>query len=252
MSDIEGASDATDEKEAAEAAEDAASPPAKSRQAVVIVHGMGEQRPMDTLRGFVKAVWSGDLALTAGPRRNTTTDPDLPTSTINKSWIRPDADTKSYELRRITTPYDVNGRRTDFYELYWADITQGTPAKRLTGWARVLLLRRPRDVPRDARKLYVAAWLVVLAFVGGYGSYFYVLRRSGPVAVSAWLYLTPAVAALWAWPMFGEPLTVRAAVGFLVAAAGVAAVVRPQGSDPRDPGPTTPARARVVRLATRA
>ena len=106
--------------------------------------------------------------------------------------------------------------------------------------------------PPHADFWWAVAWLVVLAFVGGYGSYFYVLRRSGPVAVSAWLYLTPAVAALWAWPMFGEPLTVRAAVGFLVAAAGVAAVVRPQGSDPRDPGPTTPARARVVRLATRA
>jgi drug/metabolite transporter (DMT)-like permease len=84
--------------------------------------------------------------------------------------------------------------------------------------------------PRDADFWVAVAWLVALAFVGGYGSYLYVLRTSGPVVVSAWLYLTPATAAVWAWSMFGVPLTVRAAVGFLVAAAGVAAVVRPQRS----------------------
>jgi drug/metabolite transporter (DMT)-like permease len=89
--------------------------------------------------------------------------------------------------------------------------------------------------PRDADFWLAVAWLVLLAFVGGYGSYLYVLRTSGPVVVSAWLYLTPATAAVWAWPMFGEPLTVRAAAGFLVAAAGVTAVVRPRRPASRDP-----------------
>jgi drug/metabolite transporter (DMT)-like permease len=70
------------------------------------------------------------------------------------------------------------------------------------------------------------AWLVVLPFAGGYACYLHVLRTSGPVAVSAWLYLTPATAALWAWPMFGEPLSASAAAGFTVAAAGVAVVMR--------------------------
>lgn len=82
--------------------------------------------------------------------------------------------------------------------------------------------------PGDTDFWLAIAWSVVLPFAGGYGMYLYVLRSSGPVVVSAWLYLTPAVAAIWAWPMFGEPLTVRAAVGFLIAAAGVAAVVRPK------------------------
>ncbi|TIM59283.1 MAG: hypothetical protein E5Y58_35930, partial [Mesorhizobium sp.] len=36
--------------------------PRKLSQAVVIVHGMGEQRPMGTLREFVQAVWSHDPA----------------------------------------------------------------------------------------------------------------------------------------------------------------------------------------------
>lgn len=82
--------------------------------------------------------------------------------------------------------------------------------------------------PRDTDFWLAIAWLVVLPFAGGYSMYLYVLRSSGPVVVSAWLYLTPAIAAVWAWPMFGEPLTVRATVGFLIAAAGVAAVVRPK------------------------
>ena len=116
------------------------------------------------------------------------------------------------------------------------------------GFFAALALATGRAAPSPDADFWVAiAWLTVLAFVGGYGSYLYVLRISGPVAVSAWLYLTPATAALWAWPMFGEPLTVRAAVGFLVAAAGVAAVVLPQRAASRDLCAPTPDRARSGR-----
>lgn len=116
------------------------------------------------------------------------------------------------------------------------------------GFFAALALATGRAAPSADADFWVAiAWLTVLAFVGGYGSYLYVLRSSGPVAVSAWLYLTPATAALWAWPMFGEPLTVRAAVGFLVAAAGVAAVVLPQRAASRDLCAPTPDRARSGR-----
>ena len=31
-----------------------------TRQAVLLIHGIGEQRPMDTLRSFVRAVWTLD------------------------------------------------------------------------------------------------------------------------------------------------------------------------------------------------
>jgi len=88
--------------------------------------------------------------------------------------------------------------------------------------------------PPDTDFWFAVAWSVVLALAGGYGAYFSVLRTSGPVVVSAWLYLTPATSAAWAWLMFGETLTARAAVGFLVAAAGVAVVVRPQRPGARD------------------
>lgn len=91
--------------------------------------------------------------------------------------------------------------------------------------------------PPDTGFWLAVAWLVVLPFAGGYACYLHVLRTSGPVAVSAWLYLTPATAALWAWPMFGEPLTLGAAAGFAVAAGGVAVVMRSRRSTP-SPAPS--------------
>ena len=33
-----------------------------SKQAVLLIHGIGEQRPMDTLRGFVDTVWTSDAS----------------------------------------------------------------------------------------------------------------------------------------------------------------------------------------------
>lgn len=45
----------------------------KPRQAVVIIHGIGKQRPMDTLRGFV----SGVLTAAGGTTRKTFNKPDF-------------------------------------------------------------------------------------------------------------------------------------------------------------------------------
>ena len=108
-------------------------------------------------------------------------------------------------------------------------------------FAAVALATGSAAPPRDGDFWLAIAWLVLLPVFGGYGSYFYVLRTSGPVVVSAWLYLTPATAAVWAWSMFDEPITVHAAAGFLVAAAGVAAVVRPHRPDSHDPIAPAPA-----------
>ena len=49
--------------------------------AVVIIHGIGEQRPMDTLRGFVQSVLS------------------VPKQGGEKYYSRPDPLTESFELR---------------------------------------------------------------------------------------------------------------------------------------------------------
>lgn len=75
--------------------------------------------------------------------------------------------------------------------------------------------------PADPQFWLAVAWLVGLAFLGGYGMYLYVQRTRGPVAVSTWLYLTPAVSAAWAWAMFGERLPLLTVAGFAISLVGV-------------------------------
>ncbi|MGB8898347.1 MAG: hypothetical protein WCC90_03395 [Methylocella sp.] len=141
-----------------------APPPHVDMQAVVVIHGMGEQRPMDTVRAFVQAVWETDAVVTAN---------GLPHP--SQVWSKPDLRTGSLELRRITTRESIanaqfpGGVRTDFYELYWADLTAGSTWDQLIGWVRDLLLRLPSRVPRDVRLAWVALWIasfLVLAIAG--------------------------------------------------------------------------------------
>src|SRR5262245_10343873 len=129
-------------------------------QAVVVIHGMGEQRPMDTIKAFVKAVWETDTVITAN---------DLPHP--SQVWSKPDVRTGSLELRRITTRESIPSAsfprrvRTDFYELYWADLTAGSTWDQFTGWVRGLLLRPLSRVPPDVRSAWVALWIATLAVV---------------------------------------------------------------------------------------
>lgn len=131
--------------------------PQPGRQAVVIIHGMGEQRPMDTVRDFVKATWGGGLQ--AGGAAG------------SQVWNKPDTRTGSLELRRITTRKSEKGGayplgvRTDFYELYWADLTGGSTWRQFVAWIRYLLLRRWDNVPADVRSAWLALWALSMAAV---------------------------------------------------------------------------------------
>ncbi|MGI5187397.1 DMT family transporter [Promicromonospora sp. CA-289599] len=93
-------------------------------------------------------------------------------------------------------------------------------------FAVVAFATRQAAPPSDPSFWLAIAWLVGLAFLGGYGMYLYVQRTRGPVAVSTWLYLTPAVSAAWAWAVFGERLPLLTVVGFAISLAGVL-VARP-------------------------
>ncbi|MFD2028690.1 DMT family transporter [Promicromonospora aerolata] len=93
--------------------------------------------------------------------------------------------------------------------------------------------------PADPSFWLAIAWLVGLAFLGGYGMYLYVLRTRGPVAVSTWLYLTPAVSAAWAWAMFGEHLPLLTVAGFAISLAGVLVVRSPRARAEPAPSPAS-------------
>jgi hypothetical protein len=148
-------------------------PPPVGKQALVIVHGVGEQRPMDTLKGFVRTIWQDDPDIAARQRPNPL-----------MVWSKPDGRTGSLELRRITTRESVaspawpGGARTDFYELYWADLTAGSTWSQLVAWVRYLLFRRLRRVPADVRGAWYALWLASLLVM--------VLASAGILPESVW------------------------------------------------------------------
>ena len=133
--------------------------PVGPRQAVVLIHGIGEQRPMGTLRAFVDAM--------------------LEPRTFHS---KPDTVSDSYELRRIKLrrvqggdgrpEVNVDWPETDFYEYYWAHQMHGTTVGHIVNWLRLLMWRGAKSawncelfcLPYPARLKWLvgAAWLIAL------------------------------------------------------------------------------------------
>lgn len=115
---------------------------------------------MDTIKGFVEAVWETDAGLTA----NSMPQPA-------EVWSKPDLKTGSLELRRITTrqstpnpPVFPQGARTDFYELYWADLSGGSTLGDVENWVFGILLRNPcKRIPPQL----IPAWILLWGFTLG-------------------------------------------------------------------------------------
>jgi hypothetical protein len=125
-----------------------------TKQAVLLIHGIGEQRPMDTLRGFVDTVWTSHTEI-QNPHAG------------GDTWSKPDSVSESFELRRLTTPQNTAQIRTDFFEFYWAHLMHGTSYGHLLAWARSLLWRNPATVPRHLRLIYwvlIAAAIIAIGF----------------------------------------------------------------------------------------
>src|SRR5688572_30105812 len=133
------------------------------RQAIVLIHGIGEQRPMDTLRSFVGAFL----------------DP-------SGYHSKPDTLSDSYELRRIklrrasrcegsTEDINLEWPETDFYEYYWAHQMYGTTWSHVASWSFRTLRRAkhfigiaPTDYPR-LRKLATLTWLLIPVVLCAFG-----------------------------------------------------------------------------------
>lgn len=132
--------------------------PSTKKQAVVVIHGMGEQRPMHTIREFVINVWKRDPKLH---------EPHF--------WNKPSSVSDSFEQRRLTTDTpkvkesDVTTQRTDFFEYYWAHQTVGTKWEHFTGWFTSLLLCPPSRYaqhPTTLYQLWFVLWALILFGVG--------------------------------------------------------------------------------------
>ena len=123
----------------------------KYYQAVIVIHGIGDQRPMDTVRSFVNAVLPKHGS---GP----------------KYFSKPDKMSEIFELRKLQNRQDP---RTHFFEYYWAYKVEGTKMSHVVNWIKTLLFRKPKNVPKHLRPLWYTSWvliLTVLAFValGGF------------------------------------------------------------------------------------
>lgn len=117
--------------------------------AVVLIHGVGEQRPMDTLRGFVDAVWTSDRSA-----HHPHSEPGV--------WSKPDRASASMELRRLTTSKSRSDARIDFFELYWAHEMQPASLVQVMRWMLMLLTRRMPPALVGARVLAVTLLLLGL------------------------------------------------------------------------------------------
>jgi hypothetical protein len=148
----------------------------KREQAIVLIHGIGEQRPMDTLRGFVNAVWTTDTKLH---------NPNNPYGG-GQMWSKPDTVSESYELRRLTTPKNKAGIETDFYEFYWQHLMRGTNFQHVGAWIKSLLWRRPSTVPSQLRLAYAVLVVAVLATLG-FAIYTIVVLGEGEGPIPPWL-----------------------------------------------------------------
>lgn len=115
------------------------------RQAVVVIHGIGEQQPMGTIRSFVDAV--------------------LPTrGDVPAYYSKPDPLSELFELRRLQAT--ESRTRTDFYEYYWAYNVEGTKLWSVLLWMLSLMRRSPKNVPQGVRVVWSLSWVLVLFFLG--------------------------------------------------------------------------------------
>lgn len=111
-------------------------------QAVVIVHGIGEQRPMETLRRFADAVL-----------------PE-PAQGGEKYFSKPDTLSESFELRKLQNRARP---KTHIFEYYWAYKIEGSAIGHVLSWLSNLLLRRPSNVPSHLQPHFYLSWSLILS-----------------------------------------------------------------------------------------
>ena len=124
------------------------------KQAIVLIHGIGEQKPMGTLRRFVTAV--------LGVKPNGQ----------DSFWSKPDRMSELFELRCLSS---IGRTSAHFYEYYWAYNVEGTTVRHVLSWLWTLVRRSGKDVPESARTLWLMAralaiLVLTLVVTGGVGA----------------------------------------------------------------------------------
>ncbi|WP_448005156.1 hypothetical protein [Agromyces bauzanensis] len=160
----------------------------RSRQAIVVVHGIGEQLPGQTLREFTSAVFP---------------EVDADGRSLGVSHVKPDYVSSLFELRTMSVPGDrsIGRPTTDVYELYWAHLVRDTTVMQVYGWALRLLFAPNRNIPRT---LVSHVWIARVITIAGVAAAVILTATGAISSFAAWLALgafaaLPAVA----WFVFG-------------------------------------------------
>jgi hypothetical protein len=101
------------------------------RTAVLVIHGIGSQRALETVRGVMRGVWLDD---------------DNPSDKGKRVWTHPEKDGSDIDLSVMTTstvPDSHDGRYVDFHELYWAHLMSETKAIAVLLWLYELCRKGP-------------------------------------------------------------------------------------------------------------
>lgn len=124
--------------------------PQKKRQAVILIHGIGEQYPITTLREFVESV-TQILKI----RRQARPDDVI-------YWEKPDPDSGNYETRKMTMRQGRKHSTTDFYEFYWAHHMRNTNFSHLSDWLRRVVFRLPNNVSKRLLPVFIFFWFLLI------------------------------------------------------------------------------------------
>jgi hypothetical protein len=103
----------------------------QKRTAILVVHGIGSQRALDTVRGVIRGVWL---------------DRENPADKDKRIWTHPEKDGADIDLSVMTTnkvPDSKDGRAVDFHELYWAHLMSETKAVAVLLWLYELCRKGP-------------------------------------------------------------------------------------------------------------
>lgn len=123
--------------------------PDKFKTAVVVVHGMGSQKPRETVYGFVQTALKNTLG---GGRIY---------------YSRPDKITDSYEARRLLAIErkqhgSVVQTQTEFFEYHWSYMMKDNQIRDLLPTCLRLLAQSPRRMPWQLLIPWLALWAVTL------------------------------------------------------------------------------------------
>lgn len=118
------------------------------KQAVIVIHGVGEQRPLETLRILIRNISKG-----------------------KKIYSKPDFISENLELRRFQLAGDRYQLPTDFYEFYWAHHMRDTSPRMIFSWLRALL-SKGGSARRGLRMLFYLTRFLLLA-VSTYGLFWF-------------------------------------------------------------------------------